>query len=132
MIVPDASAILELRLRLRGRGAAAVEARLFAADETWHAPHLDDLEVVQVLRRYAAEGELDAERGRQAVEDLGNLPLTRYPHEPFLPRIWELRHNVTAFDAAYLALAEVLPAPLLTCDLRLAAAPGHRVRVEVV
>jgi predicted nucleic acid-binding protein len=130
LIVPDASAIVELLLQ--GPGAAAVEARLFAAEETWHAPYLLDLEVAQVLRRYAAAGELDAERGRQAVEDLGDLPLTRYPHEPFLLRIWELRHNVTAYDAAYLALAEALPAPLLTCDRRLATAPGHRARVEVV
>ena len=130
MIVLDASAVLEVLLRTPV--ARAIEARLFAAGESLHAPHLLDVEVAQVLRRYAAAGSLDADRGREALVDLVDLPITRYPHHLFLPRIWELRHNVTAYDAAYLALAEALQAPLLTCDARLAAAPGHRARVEQV
>jgi predicted nucleic acid-binding protein len=84
----------------------------------------------KVVRRYAAAGELDAERGREALADLADLPLLRYPHDLLLPRIWELRHNLTAFDAAYVALAEALGAPLL--DRRLAAAPGHHAQVELV
>jgi len=130
VIVLDASAVLEVLLRTPV--ARAIEARLFAAGESLHAPHLLDVEVAQVLRRYAAAGSLDADRGREALVDLVDLPITRYPHHLFLPRIWELRHNVTAYDAAYLALAEALQAPLLTCDARLAAAPGHRARVEQV
>ena len=97
-----------------------------------HAPHLIDVEVAQVVRRYAAAGELDAERGREALADLADFPLLRYPHDLLLQRIWELRNNLTAYDAAYVALAEVLGAPLLTRDRRLAAAPGHHAKVELV
>ena len=125
----DASAVLEVLLRTAA--AAKIEGRIFAPGETLHAPHVLDLEVCQVLRRYCAAGELDQERGRQALADLADLPIFRYAHAVFLPRIWELRENVTAYDAAYLALAEVLPAPLLTRDRRLASAPGHRAAVEV-
>jgi predicted nucleic acid-binding protein len=130
VIVVDASAVLETLLRTPA--AAAVEGRLFDSRQTLHAPHLIDVEVAQVVRRYAAAGELDAERGREALADLADLPLLRYPHDLLLPRIWELRHNLTAFDAAYVALAEALGAPLLTRDRRLAAAPGHHAQVELV
>ena len=85
-----------------------------------------------MLRRYAAAGEIDQDRGRAALQDLADFPLRRYPHDLLLPRIWALRHNVTAYDAAYVALAEALDAPLLTRDRRLAAASGHRARIEVV
>ena len=95
-------------------------------------PILLDVEVAQVLRWYAASGEIDGERGRTALADLADFPLNRYPHEFLLPRIWDLRQNLTAYDAVYVALAEALDAPLITCDRRLAAAPGHRARVEVV
>jgi predicted nucleic acid-binding protein len=91
-----------------------------------------DLEVAQVLRHTASSGALSARRGRAALEDLADLDLHRYPHDILLPRIWALRANATAYDAAYLALAEVLGAPLLTCDALLARASGHRARVEVV
>jgi predicted nucleic acid-binding protein len=130
VIVVDASAVLETLLRTPA--AAAVEGRLFDSRQTLHAPHLIDVEVAQVVRRYAAAGELDAERGREALADLADLPLLRYPHDLLLPRIWELRHNLTAYDAAYVALAEALGAPLLTRDRRLAAAPGHHAQVELV
>jgi predicted nucleic acid-binding protein len=130
VIVVDASAALELLLRTpRGRVLAG---RLLAPGETLHAPHLIDLEVAQVLRRYASAGEISAERGRQALADLADLPLSRYPHTVFLPRVWELRHNATAYDAAYLALAEAIDAPLVTADARLASAPGHTAVVEVI
>jgi predicted nucleic acid-binding protein len=125
----DASAILEVLLRT-DRGDR-IEDRLLSRGESLHAPHLLDVEVAQVLRRYAAAGKLTSDRGLEALADLGDLPIHRYPHDVLLPRIWELRHNVTACDAAYLALAETLAAPLVTCDGRLASAPGHAARVEV-
>jgi predicted nucleic acid-binding protein len=130
VIVVDASALLEALLRMPS--ADAVEERLFAPRETLHAPHLLDVEVAQVIRRFAAAGEIDSERGRSALADLADLRLSRYPHGLLLPRIWSLRHNLSAYDAAYVALAEVLDAPLVTRDRRLAAAAGHRVRIEVV
>ena len=109
-----------------------IEKRIFSSYETLYAPHLLDLEVVQVLRRYSTSGDMDTERGREAMEDLADFPINRYPHDIFLPRIWELRHNLTAYDAAYIALAEALPAPLLTRDRRLASAPGHTATIELI
>ncbi len=129
MIVLDASAALELLL---GRPfAGAVEDRIFAPGESLHAPQLLHLEVAQVFRRYWRAGELTPARGREAVDDLLDLPLVIHPHEPLLHRVWELRQNATAYDAVYLALAEALAAPLLTLDRRLAASPGHRAVVEL-
>ncbi len=130
MIVIDASALIEVLLNTPA--SAKVTERLFGGNDTLHAPHLLDLEVAQVLRRYALSGEMTDERGMQALEDLADLPLNRYPHEIFLLRIWSLRRNLTAYDAAYLALAEALDAPLITRDAALARVPGHRARVEVV
>jgi predicted nucleic acid-binding protein len=130
VIVIDASAILELLLNTPASGRVAE--RLFARNDTLHAPHLLDLEVAQVLRRYTLAGEMEAERSEQALEDLAGLPLNRYPHDVFLFRIWALRHNLTAYDAAYIALAEALDAPLVTRDDALARAPGHHARIELV
>jgi predicted nucleic acid-binding protein len=117
---------------LRTRAAPAVERRLFEPGQTLHVPHLLDVEVAQVVRRYAASGDITAQRGAEALADLADFPLHRYPHDFLLPRVWELRHNLTAYDAVYVALAEVLGAPLLTCDQSLAGAPGHRARIDVV
>lgn len=130
MIVVDASALLEVLLRTPT--APAVERRLFAPQQTLHAPHLLDVEVAQVIRRYAANRDIDSERGRTALADLAGLALLRYPHDFLLPRIWSLRNNLTAYDAAYVALAEALGAPLLTRDRRLATASGHRAQIELV
>lgn len=130
MIVVDASALLEVLLRTPDANAA--EDRLFGSRRSLHAPHLLDVEVAQTIRRYAASGEIDAERGLIALAVLAGLPLRRYPHDFLLPRIWELRNNLTAYDAAYVALAEALDAPLLTRDRRLAAAAGHRAEIELV
>jgi predicted nucleic acid-binding protein len=129
VIVVDASAILELLLRTPA--AASVERRLFGGRETLHAPHLLDVEVAHVIRRYALAGEVSAEQGGEALEDLEDLSLRRHPHDILLKRVWELRANLTAYDAIYVALAEALDAPLFTRDRRLAAAPGHRARVEL-
>ena len=130
MIVVDASAVLELLLRTPA--APAVGRRLLDPRESLHAPHLIDLEAAQVLRRYAASGQISADRGREALDDLAALRLTRWPHDALIPRIWALRANLTAYDAAYVALAEALDAPLLTRDIRLAASVGRRTKVEVV
>jgi predicted nucleic acid-binding protein len=130
VIVVDASALLEVLLRTPA--ARAVEGRLFDPQETLHTPHLLDVEVTQVIRRYAANGEIDAERGRAAIDDLAVFPLYRYPHDVLLWRVWELRNNLTAYDAVYVALAEALEAPLITRDRRLANTAGHRATIELV
>ena len=130
MIVLDASATIELLLRTPS--GSRVEARVFSPGESLHAPHLIDVEVAQVIRRYAAAGIIAAARGRDALRDLTDISLTRYPHDVLLERIWQLRNNFTAYDAAYLALAEALDAPLLTCDRKLASAASHHAQVEVV
>ena len=130
MIVVDASALLEVLLNTSASGRVA--RRLFGANETLHAPDLLDLEIAQVLRRYNIAGEIDAERGEQALNDFTELPLNRYPHDLFLPRVWTLRRNLTAYDAAYVALAEALDAPLITRDAALARAPGHSAHIELI
>lgn len=129
MIVLDASAALELLLQTP-RGAR-IAARLMTPRETMHVPHLIDLEVVSALRTLTSQKRIPAADAARAVEDLLGLPLVRYPHDPLLARIWALRGNLTAYDAAYVALAEHLLAPLLTCDARLAAAPGNRAAIEL-
>ncbi|MDR3722122.1 MAG: type II toxin-antitoxin system VapC family toxin [Candidatus Acidoferrales bacterium] len=128
-MVVDASAILEVLLRTPA--ARHVDRLIFAAGETLHAPHLIDLEVAQVLRRYVRSSIISAERGAEALADLADFPLTRYPHLILLNRIWQLRGGVTTYDAAYLALAEALDARLVTRDRALAKA-GSRARVKVI
>lgn len=130
MIVTDASVVLELLLRTPA--SAAVESRLFGSGETLHAPHLLDVEVAQVLRRYAARSEISAARGRLGLGVLSRFPILRYPHEPLLTRIWALRANMTAYDAAYVALAEALGATLVTRDERLSTVPATRAKIELV
>lgn len=127
MIVVDASAVIDVLLRTPAGKAA--ERWMFDPTETLHTPYLLDVEAAQVIRRYAANGMIDADRGRAALDDLVDLPVHRYPHAVLLPRVWELRDNMTAYDAVYVALAEALDATLLTGDKRLAVAPGHRARI---
>ncbi len=97
-----------------------------------HAPHLLDAEVGQVLRRFVFRGIVDANRASQALQAFVLLNVTRYPHTWLLSRAWGLRDNCTVYDALYLTLAEALGAPLLTCDRRLAAVPGHGASVDVI
>lgn len=130
MIVLDASAAVALLLNTPPR-AAAIRQRLAPDAETVHAPHLLDLEVAQVLRRFVLRGDLAPERARAALADLAALDAERYPHTALLPRIWQLRHTLTAYDAAYVALAEALDAPLVTLDERLQGAAGHQARIDV-
>lgn len=130
MIVVDASATLEFLLQTRL--GARVEARLFRDGDAFHAPHLLDLEVAQGLRRLVRAGEVLADRAEEALADLSDLDLHRHAHLDFLGRVWELRSNLTAYDAVYIGLAEALDARLVTCDGPLGAAPGHAVRIEVI
>jgi len=130
LIVLDASALLELLL-VTDKGAGVAE-RIAAPEETLHAPHLIDLEVAQVLRRYVGRRQLGEARASEALEDLRDLDLNRYPHDVLLERIWELRHNASAYDAAYLALAEALGASLLTSDARLRDVPDTQAHIEVL
>ncbi len=130
MIVVDTSALIEVLL-LTDAGRQ-IENRLFGRGETLHAPHLIDLEIAQVLRRYCTAGDVDAAHGAEALSDLVDLLLSRYPHDLLLPRIWELRSVMSAYDAAYVALAELLSAPLITRDRKLAATRGHAARVQLV
>jgi predicted nucleic acid-binding protein len=129
VIVLDASAAIDWLLQtVAGR---RIEKRIYSHNETLHAPHLLDLEVAQVLRRLVREGTVSAHRADQAIEDFLDLRITRYPHFVLLPRIWQLRHNLSAYDAAYVVLAEKLGARLLTRDRRLASAPGHAAFIEL-
>ena len=129
MIVVDASAVLEVILRTSG--AEAVETRLFGVRQTLHAPHLLDVEVAHVVRRYVLAREIDAERGSAALVDLVDFPIRRHSHTFLLTRVWDLRNNFSAYDAVYVALAEALDAPLLTRDQRLAVTAKRHIRVEL-
>lgn len=130
MIVLDASAAVDLFLRIEPN-ASRIGTRLGQAGESLHAPMLLDAEIIQVLRRYAIRGEISESRAEQALIDLIDLRIARYPILPLLERMWTLRPNLTEFDAAYVALAEVLGAPLVTSDVKLAQAFGHRATVEL-
>ena len=130
MIVLDASAAIEWLFQ--SPVGVRIDKRIFSPSQSLHAPHLLDVEVAQVLRRYVREKMITAERGQEALEDLGDFPLNRYPHDFLIPRVWELRATLTAYDAVYVALAEVLDAPLLTCDGKIASASGHSAKVEVI
>jgi len=128
MIVIDASATVALLLD-QGAQAAAIRARVAA--ESLHSPHILDLEVASAMRRLVVSRVLEVRRVNAVLEHLMALPVQRYAHTTFLPRIWQLRENVTAYDAAYVALAEALDAPLVTTNGPLARAPGHHATVEV-
>lgn len=130
MIVLDASAALELLLN--GPLADSVSRRVLDIDVSIHAPHLIDLEVAQVLRRFVQTKTIDEPRALQAFDDLEALGITRYPHQLLLPGIWALRNNVTAYDASYLVLAEMLEAKLVTCDAALATVPHYDQWVNLV
>lgn len=130
MIVVDASALLEFLLQTPL--GARVEARLFRDGDEIHSPHLADVEVTQGLRRLVRSGEVSRDRAADAIADLTDLDLHRHRHLDLLTRVWKLRENVTAYDATYIALAEALDAPMVTCDAALGRAPRHRARIEVI
>lgn len=129
MIVVDAT-VLVTALADAGSDGGSARARL--ADEQLAAPEIIDLEVVSALRRLSAAERLDVDRATAAVEDLVAFPLRRVANRPLLHRCWELRGNLTPYDAAYVALAERLDATLLTADRRVTDAPGTRCRFEIL
>jgi predicted nucleic acid-binding protein len=130
MPVLDASAVIEVLLRtpigldiLGAPGSAATNR---------HAPHLLDIEVMHALRRLVQLGEVSPDDARGAVDALAELRIERHAHLLLLPRIWELRASLTAYDAAYVALAEVLGMPLLTRDAKLSRSHGHGAKIELL
>jgi predicted nucleic acid-binding protein len=133
MLVVDASAVTELLL---GRAAGErVREHLREHGFALHAPHLLDVEVLSALRRLVAAGTATADRAGEAVADLLDLPIERYPHDVLVPRAWQLRANLSAYDATYVALAEALadePVPLLTADARLARGAGDHAGIPVL
>ena len=130
MIVIDASAEITILLNI-GPEVEGVRDRIARPGETLHVPHLFEIEVLDALRRLSLRGTVSPERARLALSRLRDTQLVRYPHATFIDRIWSLKNNLTAYDAAYVALAEALDAPLVTMDARLAQAPGIRAAVEV-
>lgn len=130
MIVLDASAAIELLLATET--GEVVARRIADPLEVLHAPHLLSAEVAQVLRRYEAAGTISAEEGAAALDDLVALDIERHDHDDLLGRVWDLRSNLTSYDALYVALAEILDAPLLTLNRKVARAPGHTANIELV
>jgi predicted nucleic acid-binding protein len=129
VIVLDASATIDWLLQTAA--GQRIETRIYARGESLHAPHLLDLEVAQVLRRLVRERAVSSPRADQAIQDLLDLRLARYPHFVLLPRVWRLRDNCSAYDAAYIALTEKLGATLITRDACLASACARVVRAEL-
>ena len=130
MIVADASALVEA---LVGEGATADAARCRINSATQvHTPHLVDIAVASAIRRLSKADGFPSDLATTAIGQLDELPLTRYPHRPFLDRIWELRDTLTPYDACYVALAEAVGAPLVTLDATLAKATGVRCRFEII
>lgn len=129
-VVVDASALVEV-LFLFAK-ADAVLKRLDASHAILHAPDVLDLEIAHALRRRWLAGEIDEARGLDALRRFEQLDIIRHPHLPLLDRVWALRHNLTAYDASYVALAELLGAPLVTRDGRLARSAGHAAAIELI
>ena len=127
MLVVDTSAVLAA---LTATDPPAGLLERLAGDGDLHAPHLVDTEFLHALRRMTIGGHLTEDRAADARTDYADFALTRYPHQPLSDRVWQLRHNLTAYDATFVALAEALDTRLVTCDARLAAASGHHASVD--
>lgn len=127
MIVADASALVDLLLEWPPN--APLTTRLSAVTEL-HVPHLIDAEFLSVLRRLEGRRVLTVDQAELALRRFGQLPLHRYPHHPLAWRVWQLRHAMTAYDGQYVALAEALGLPLVTCDTKMSNAHGHRATIE--
>jgi predicted nucleic acid-binding protein len=130
LIVLDASALLEILLKTSL--AERLMDRALESSERMHAPHLLDVEVTQVLRRLVQRKEVTVARAEQALDDLSKLVIERHEHQSLVSRVWQLRDSISAYDGVYVALAEALDAPLLTCDSKLAGAHAHHATIELV
>lgn len=128
MIVVDASVAVEILLPTHF--GQRFRDRIFREER--HAPHLIDIEFASGLRRLVRMGGLDKDIARRAIETMQNWNMQRHEHWNLLPRVWELRDSASAYDAAYIALAEGLDAPLVTCDAKLARAHGHTARIVLL
>jgi len=128
VIVVDTSAVISV---LAGQPDIPGLVDRVRSDGDLHAPHLLDVEFQHALRRLVVAGAISDDRAADARVDFADLTVVRYPHVSLADRMWELRHNVTAYDAAFLALAEALDVPLVTCDVRVKRAPRHTASVEV-
>ena len=128
MLVVDTSAVVAV---LVGRPPDRRLADRLGTDGDLHAPHLLDVELLHALRRLVRTGSLSGERAADARADFAELTVVRYGQEPLADRAWELRDSLTAYDATFVALAEALGVPLVTCDARLARAAWHRAAVEL-
>src|SRR5262245_16873850 len=128
-VVIDAG-VLAVALVDDGSLGRRIRSRLLGSDLA--APEIIDLEVANVVRKHLIAGNIAGDRAQQAIDDLTSLPLTRLSHRPLLPRIWELHHNIAGYDAAYIASAEILQAPFVTADAKLARATGPRCDFEIV
>lgn len=128
LLIVDTSAVVEA---LTAESADPLLIARLAADGDLHAPHLIDVEVLSALRGLVQAGQITADRAQDARLDFAELTITRYSHEPLADRAWELRHNVTPYDAVFVALAELTERPLVTCDARLTAVPGIVADIEV-
>lgn len=126
MIVVDTSAVLAA---LAERTPDAELVQRLAEDGDLHAPHLIDVEILHALRGLVRGGKLSADRADDVRTDIADLAITRYGHEPLADRVWALRDNLTAYDAVFVALSEALEVPLITCDARVATAPGIAVEL---
>lgn len=129
VLVVDASAIAEMLLGT-AKGRRVAEA--IGSEHSLHAPELLSLEIASVLRGLVRTGQIDVTDADQVIADLGSLGIEFYEHLAFLPRVFAMRDNLTAYDAAYVALAEALGVALLTCDMKLGRAPGNRAAVQIV
>jgi predicted nucleic acid-binding protein len=130
LIVIDASALIEMLLHTDR--AERLMLRALQRADRMHAPQLLDAEVTQVLRRLVQRKDLPLARAEQALDDFAHLLIERHDHQPFIRRVWQLRDTLSAYDGFYVALAEALEAPLLTCDSKLAGARGNRAKIELV
>jgi predicted nucleic acid-binding protein len=128
VIVPDTSAVLESIVSANPDEQLVTR---LSDNGDLHAPHLIDVEALHALRGLVRGGRLSVDRAGDARADLAELTIVRYGHEPLADRIWELRENLTAYDAAFVALAELLDVPLVTCDARIASAGGHDAEIEL-
>lgn len=121
-----------VELVLGTRRGRLVAQRIQDPAATLHSPCLLDVEVAQAIRRYVRSQQVSPDRGRKAIELLRAFDATRYPHDVLLPRIWSLRDNLSAYDAAYVSLAEALSCPLVTTDRKFRRGPGAHIEIEVI